>query len=753
MADSADPAPSSATAQVVFPVLGMTCAGCAGSVEKALKNRLDGVLEARVNLASESVAVEIDPDRVRPEDLARAVEAAGFRLLIPRGEELVETEARERAAEEASRRRELAVGLLCTIPLFVLSMGNDFGLLGRLGQVPWLGWLFFALATPVQLYTGLSFLVGAWKSLRRGSANMDLLVALGSSTAYLYSVAVLLSPALGGHVYFETAALIITLIKLGKLLEARARSRASEAIRGLMQLVPLTAWRIDADGEEQRVSVEGLRPGDRLVVKPGERIPVDGVVREGESAVDESLLTGESMPVEKAAGERVFGATINHHGLLRIEATAVGASSMLSQIIRRVEEAQASRAPIQDLADRVSAVFVPVMIAIAAVTFLLWWLLGGAFVPAMLRMVAVLVIACPCALGLATPTAILVGMGRGARSGILFRNSRALENAHHLEVVCFDKTGTLTQGSPEVVGWLVAEGFDGDETLALAAAAESGSEHPIARTVVREARERGLVLPPLERLEAVVGHGVESRVAGRRIRVGKPEWAHPEPLPESLAVACEAWSAAGATVFSVSINGRVAGALAVSDPARPDARRAVAALEELGIESILVTGDQKAAAESLAAEVGIRTVISEVLPQGKDSALARLQAQGKRVGMVGDGINDAPALARADVGIAVGSGADLAMETADLTVVGDDLGAVPRAIRLSRATLTTIRQNLFWAFFYNLLLVPVAAGALAPFTALPVWLRHLHPALAALAMALSSLTVVLNSLRLARRSL
>ena len=768
------PTPASHTEPAQWPVVGMTCANCAAAVERTLLKKAEGVHEARVNLANETVSVLWDASVTDPETLAAAVADAGYELIVPRSGDAaddhgsIEDRARAaRLAETAARRRELLVGVVCTVPLFTLSMGNDFALLGPLTGKPWLPWLFLLLATPVQLYTGHRFVVGAWKSLRNRRANMDVLVSLGSYTAYLYSVAVLLLPGLGHHVYFETSALILTLVQVGKLLEARARSHTSDAIRGLMNLAPQTARRLGEDGKPRLVPADKLRPGDRLLVRPGEKVPVDGVIEQGSSSLDESLLTGESLPVDKGPGDTVFGATINLAGQLRIEARGVGADSVLAQIVRRVEEAQASRAPIQDLADRVSAVFVPVMVATALLTFGLWWALGGDFVAAMLRMVAVLVIACPCALGLATPTAIMVGMGRGAASGILFRSSEALEAAQRLDTLLLDKTGTLTTGRPKVTAVIAAEGVGEAAALARAAAVESTAEHPIARAVVAEAEGRELSWPEPENATTIAGQGVEATVDGVVTRVGKPAWAlGGEALPPELDRRRRELETGGETVFVVALLGPLEGQashgtgritalalLAVSDPPRPEAAGVVAELRRLGLHPVLLTGDRRPAAEAVARAVGIDEVVAEVLPQDKDDAVLAHQAKGRKVGMVGDGINDAPALARADVGIALGSGADLAMEAADITLVGSDLAAVPRAIALSKATLRTIRENLFWAFAYNLLLVPVAAGVLAPFAAVPAPLRQLHPAFAAAAMALSSITVVLNSLRLGRRRL
>ncbi len=715
--------------RIELPVIGMTCANCARAVERALEKKLDGVSSASVNLASESVSVTYDPGATDAAAMSAAVERAGYRLVLPaEGPGGRDAEQEARTAEVLRQKRHLLVGLAFTLPLLAMSMSRDLGLIGGWSHAPWFGWALLALATPVQLYTGWDYYAGTVRSLRNMAANMDVLVAMGSTTAYVYSIVVLLVPDAGSHVYFETSAMIITLIKVGKLLEATARGRASAAIRGLMDLAPDTAHLLDAGGNEHDVPASGLRPGDVVAVRPGERIPVDGTVISGASSVDESMLTGEPFPVDKAAGSRVFGATVNAQGRLKVEATGVGSETALAQIIRLVRRAQEGKAPIQRLADRVSAVFVPAIIVIALATFGLWWQLGGQFVPAMIRMVAVLVIACPCALGLATPTAIMVGTGRGARSGILFRGAEALENAHRLTTVLFDKTGTITRGRPVMTDW---KPLGGTDRLDLVASAASASEHPISRAIVEGARLRGIeIVEPADARERA-GRGVEAAV-----RVGRPDWV-----------------GAGGTEVAASVDGVPVGTASVSDEVKDGAAAAVRSLAAMGIEPVMLTGDAEEVARSVSAQVGIERFIAGVLPERKDEVVREEMGRGRVVAMVGDGLNDAPALARADVGIAIGTGTDVAMEASDVTLVGGDLSGVARAIRLSRATMRTIRQNLFWAFFYNVVLVPVAAGALYGLDWMPGFVRELHPAAAAAAMALSSVTVVLNSLRLSRTRL
>ena len=740
------------TARVELAITGMTCANCSATIERTLNKKVPGVVQAAVNFASERAAVEYVPQAVSVDDLIAAVAGAGFGATAPGDSpEAEDAEARARGREIADQTRKFIVGAICSLPLFLLSMGRDFGFTGEWSHAPWVNWLFWALATPVQFYTGWDYYTGGFNSLRNRSANMDVLVAMGSSVAYLYSLAVLLHPALGHHVYFETSAVIITLIKLGKMLESRTKSRTGGAIRKLIGLRPKTAVILE-HGAEKEIPLAQVKVGDVVVVRPGGSLPVDGVVVEGESAVDESMLSGEPLPVDKRAGDAVVGGSINTEGLLKIRARAVGKATVLAQIIRLVQEAQGSKAPIQALADRVAAIFVPAIIAIAFLVFLLWWIASGDFVSAMIRLVAVLVIACPCALGLATPTAIMAGTGKGAEHGILFKTSEALEKASKLTTVVLDKTGTITRGKPTVAEVLPFEPAGGgvSELMLLAASVEKGSEHPLGKAIVAQAESSNLVLPDPVEFKASGGRGVQARVNGARVAVGKPAWIEEElgiataPLRDRI----HELQSQAKTVMVVARDGRLAGLIAVADMLKPDSRQAIQELRALGLKVVMLTGDNVATARSVASQVGVEHIFAEVRPEEKSSRIKELQHQGESVGMVGDGINDAPALAQADVGMAIGTGTDVAIETAGVILASGSLTGVPRAIRLSRATMRTITENLFWAFGYNVILIPIAAGALYPFESLPTMLRQLHPILAALAMAFSSISVVSNSLRL-----
>jgi Cu+-exporting ATPase len=748
-----------APAREELAITGMTCANCASTIERALQRKVPGVRSATVNLATERASVEYDPRLAGHADLIAAIERAGYGVVEPEaGIELAQAVSVARAAEARIQSRIFWFGVTLSAPLLALSMARDFGLLGGWGQAGWVNGLFLALGLPVQVVVGRDFYRGAWNALRNRSANMDVLVALGSSVAFLFSVAVTValllgSHDLGHHVYFETAAVILTLIKLGKLLEARAKGRTGAAIERLLSLEPKRA-RVERDGREIGIPAADVALGDIVLVRPGESIPVDGLVLEGRSAADESLLTGESLPVEKSPGSTVVGGSLNGAGFLRLRATRVGRETALQQIVSLVEQAQGSKAPIQRLADRVSSVFVPVVIVVALLTFGIWLASGAGFTAALIRLVAVLVIACPCALGLATPTAIMVGSGRGAELGILFREAAALERAEGVRAVVLDKTGTLTEGKPALTEVGPAPGWNEADLLRLAAALEAKSEHPLAGAVAEGARERGFDLAAVEEFQSAPGRGVTGVVEGRGVLVGSERWLGDWSVPANdLASEALRLESGGRTVLFVAVDGRPAGLLAVADRARSSSREAVEDLRRAGLEVYMLTGDNETTARAIAREVGIEEeahVIARVLPGDKAATVERLRSTHGSVAMVGDGINDAPALVQADVGVALGSGTDVAIESADITLLRPDLRALPQALRLSRATMKVIRQNLFWAFFYNVALIPAAAGAFHAVTALPAAVRELHPMLAAFAMALSSVTVVGNSLRLRR---
>ena len=738
-------------------LLGMTCANCARTIERRL-NSIDGVLDAHVNFASEKANITFVPGSVTRGELVAAVRAAGYDVVEARSDEDVEdAESAARSAELRHQQIRLAIGLLFTIPLFLMSMGRDFGLLGHWSHALWVNWLFFALATPVQFYVGWDYYVGGYKSLRNGSANMDVLVAMGSSVAYFFSVAVLValtmgSFVLGTHVYFETSAAIITLIVLGKLLEVRAKGQTSEAIKKLIGLQPKTA-RILRNGEEIDIPIAEVQVGDTVIVRPGEKIPVDGTVLDGSSAVDESMVTGESMPVDKEAGDAVIGATVNGRGMLRCEATAVGRDTALAQIIKLVEQAQGSRAPIQRLVDRVAAWFVPAVIIIALITFSVWWVAGGDFVAALLRMVAVLVIACPCAMGLATPTSIMVGIGKGADYGILFRDSAALERAEKLQSIILDKTGTITEGTPSVTDVRISSesSLQRDELLRLAASAERGSEHPLGESIVRAARDMGLALSQPDAFVGFAGHGISAKVDGHDVLLGNLRLMQREEVSlNGLGPTAQDLQAEAKTAMWLAVDGRAQALIGVADTIKEGSAEAIASLHDQGLQVIMMTGDNETTANAIAHEAGVDRVLAEVLPGDKAAYVAKLQQEGTVTGMVGDGINDAPALAQADVGLAIGTGTDVAMEAADVTLMRGDLRSVPQAIKLSKATMRNIRENLAWAFGYNVALIPIAAGVLMLVPNAPSFLQQLNPVFAAGAMAFSSVSVVTNALRLRR---
>lgn len=738
--------------RVTLPIGGMSCAACVRRVQQAL-SRVDGVLEAEVNFATERASVSFVPGKASVSDLVRAVEQAGYKVIeAPEGDLLdQEREGRERAFLELRRKFAVGVGLL--VPMLMLCYWEPLGL-GDLLPLKRQSNFFIQLLfqTPIQFWVGWQFYRGAWSAARHRTTDMNTLIAVGTSAAYLYSVLATFLPSLFSaqglmpEVYFDTAGAIIVIILLGRILEARARGRTSEAIERLLGLQPRTA-RVLRDGGEVELAVEQLRPGDIVLVRPGERVPVDGVLLDGSSAVDESMITGESLPVEKGPGDEVVGATLNRTGAFTFRATRVGRDTVLAQIVRMVEEAQGSKPPIARLADRIASRFVPAVMAAAAITFLIWWGMGPEprLTYALLNFVAVMIIACPCALGLATPTSIMVGTGRGAELGILIRSGEALEDAHRLDTIVLDKTGTLTRGEPSLTDLVPAPGWRLEELLLIAASVERRSEHPLAQAVVRKAQGEGLGLKDLEAFEALPGHGIWARLEGKEVLMGNEDLLRGRGVELAQALSDEAWRLGneGKTVIFLAMGGEVAGLLGMADTPKDESREAVETLKSMGLKVVMMTGDNPRTAQAVARQVGIEEVLSQVLPQDKAQEVRRLQAEGKKIGMVGDGINDAPALAQADVGIAIGTGTDVAIESGDLILMKGDLRGVATAIALSRATIRNIRQNFFWAFAYNIILIPVAAGVLFPFFGI-----LLSPIFAAVAMGLSSVTVVSNALRL-----
>ena len=739
---------ASGLARLDAPVQGIHCASCVGTIEESL-NELPGVQQAAVNFATERVSVVYDPERVDVPQIEKEVAAAGpYRLLVTDSEAAsVDVEREVRAAEYRTLKSKLFFSAVLTVLIMLAGKVSpgDIGL-SELG----FGVVLFLLATLLLFWCGAQFLRGFVAGLRSFTFNMDSLIAIGSSAAYVYSAVATFVPGLfpSGQSpvrYYDTAGMIITLVLLGKLLEARAKGRASNAIRKLIGLQAKTA-RIVRDGHEVDIPVEDVRVGDVVSVRPGEKIPVDGVIRKGRSTVDESLVTGESLPVDKSRGDGVVGGTLNQVGTFHFQALQVGSDTVLSQIIRLVQEAQGSKAPIQRLADKIAGVFVPVVVVVAVVTFAVWYVLGPGLNFALLNAIAVLIIACPCALGLATPTAIVVATGRGAERGVLIKSAASLERLHAVRTVILDKTGTITEGRLTVTDIVASEGNETWQVLKMAASAETGSEHPVGRAVVDYAERLSISLLPLESFEAIPGRGVRAMVGGKKLVLGNLRLMKEERVELGrLEQGAHHLSEEGKSSMFVVVDGTLAGILGVADSVRKSSVPAIRALKNLGLEVYMITGDNRRTAENIAAQVGIDRVLAEVLPSGKADEVKRLQEEGAVVAMVGDGINDAPALAQADIGIAVGSGTDIAMEAADITLVKRGIEGVVEAIQLSRRTLKIIKQNLFWAFFYNSAGIPVAAGLLYPILGI-----LLSPVIAAGAMAMSSVSVVLNALRLRR---
>lgn len=725
-----------------FMVSGMTCAACANRVEKRL-NKLDGVSKATVNFALESATVEFNPDEISVNEMKSTITKLGYKLEVKSDEQNSSTDHRLQEIER--QKKKFIISFVLSFPLLWAMVSHfSFTSFIYLPDMLMNPWVQLALATPVQFIIGGQFYIGAYKALRNKSANMDVLVALGTSAAYFYSVYLSIQ-SIGSSehmtdLYFETSAVLITLIILGKLFEAKAKGRSSEAIKKLMGLQAKTAT-VVRDGTEMKILIEEVVAGDIVYVKPGEKIPVDGEIVEGKSAIDESMLTGESIPVDKTIGDVVIGSTMNKNGFLKVKATKVGRDTALAQIIKVVEEAQGSKAPIQRVADQISGIFVPVVVGIAIITFVVWmeFVTPGDFGGALEKMIAVLVIACPCALGLATPTSIMAGSGRSAEYGILFKGGEHLEATHRLDTIILDKTGTVTNGKPTLTDVIVADGFEEKEILKLVGAAEKNSEHPLAEAIVEGIKEKGIDIPSSETFEAIPGFGIESVVEGKKLLIGTRRLMMKFNIDiEEVSKSMEELEREGKTAMLIAIDKEYAGIVAVADTVKDTSKAAIARLKKMGLDVVMITGDNTQTAQAIAKQVGIDHVIAEVLPEGKAEEVKKLQASGKRVAMVGDGINDAPALATADIGMAIGTGTDVAMEAADITLIRGDLNSIADAIFMSKMTIRNIKQNLFWALAYNGLGIPIAAfGFLAPWVA-------------GAAMAFSSVSVVLNALRLQR---
>ncbi|HGE7609550.1 heavy metal translocating P-type ATPase [Bacillus thuringiensis] len=725
-----------------FTVSGMTCAACANRVEKRL-NKLDGVNKATVNFALESATVDFNPDEVNVNEMKSAITKLGYKLEVKPDDQDASTDHRLQEIER--QKKKFIISFILSFPLLWAMVSHfSFTSFIYLPDMLMNPWVQLALATPVQFIIGGQFYVGAYKALRNKSANMDVLVALGTSAAYFYSVYLSIQ-SIGSSehmtdLYFETSAVLITLIILGKLFEAKAKGRSSEAIKKLMGLQAKTAT-VVRDGTEIKILIEEVVAGDIVYVKPGEKIPVDGEIVEGKSAIDESMLTGESIPVDKSIGDVVIGSTINKNGFLKVKATKVGRDTALAQIIKVVEEAQGSKAPIQRVADQISGIFVPVVVVIAIITFAVWMIFvtPGDFGGALEKMIAVLVIACPCALGLATPTSIMAGSGRSAEYGILFKGGEHLEATHRLNTVILDKTGTVTNGKPVLTDIIVADGFHEEEILRLVGAAEKNSEHPLAEAIVEGIREKKIDIPSSETFEAIPGFGIESVVEGKQLLIGTRRLMKKFNIDiEEVSKSMEELEREGKTAMLIAIDKEYAGIVAVADTVKDTSKAAIARLKKMGLDVVMITGDNTQTAQAIAKQVGIDHVIAEVLPEGKAEEVKKLQANGKKVAMVGDGINDAPALATANIGMAIGTGTDVAMEAADITLIRGDLNSIADAIFMSKMTIRNIKQNLFWALAYNALGIPIAA------------LGFLAPWVAGAAMAFSSVSVVLNALRLQR---